>query len=157
MFGDDSNLAGGEAPKFFASCIGFFRRVGSLKENGIRIANKVEVEWKKNQIAPPFRKGIFYIRFPPHGAGFDNERAVIDVAESMGIVTKKGSSISYGGKRLGQGYEQARKRLLLKPEITEAIMGDIREADKKPETEPEPEDETPTPDEDDEDELGVDE
>jgi recombination protein RecA len=121
----------------------------------VRIANKCEVEWKKNQIAPPFRKAQFYIRFPPNGAGFDNERAVIDVAEDLGVVTKKGSSISYDGKRLGQGYEQARKRLLARPELVARIMADIAEAEGKHITVEGSE--VPTPDDDDEVDVDGDE
>lgn len=128
-FGDDQNLAGGEAPKFYASCIGFFRRVGKIKDGDVK-ANRVEVEWKKNQIAPPFRKAHFLIRFPPAGAGFDNERSLIEVAESLEIVTKKGNALKFDGKSLGIGYEAARQKLIRRPELTAKILEKIAEFDK---------------------------
>lgn len=128
MFGDDAVLAGGEAPKFYASCIGMFRRVGKVKnDKGATVANKVEVEWKKNQIAPPFRKHIFYVRFPPSGAGFDVERSLLDVAESLGVVRKKGAALVFGDVALGIGYDAARTRLAKKPELAEKIQSKIDE------------------------------
>lgn len=160
MFGDDAMIAGGEAPKFFASCIGFFKRIGSVKKDGVRSANQVEVEWKKNQIAPPFRKSKFYILFPPYGAGFDFERSVIDAAEELHLIKKKGRMLKYRGKALGEGYDEARETLLADPALTETIASHVRAVDQaKRDGKELVEDkaEKPEPTEDDEAELDGDE
>jgi recombination protein RecA len=102
MWGDEDEVAGGNAPKFYASLILHVKSVGSNKEGEEKISNKTQVYVKKNQIAPPFKKGEFNIVY---GHGIDKESAIIGHAENLGIVTKSGAWYNFGEVRLGQGLK----------------------------------------------------
>jgi recombination protein RecA len=100
MFGDADQIAGGNAPRFHASLIMKVVRVGTEKENNERVANKIEVECKKNQIAPPFKKGIFNLVY---GKGADFERSLVVQLEKMGVLKRNGPWYTYDGEKLGNG------------------------------------------------------
>lgn len=123
MFGNDEDLAGGQAPRFYASLIMYVRRVGKLKVDDKNVGNKVEVECRKNQIAPPFRKGLFSVRF---GRGADFETALLSAALEAGVVEQSGAFYVHAGQRLGNGIEAAAKALRRNVEMREKITGEWR-------------------------------
>lgn len=126
MFGDDNAIAGGEAPKFHASLILFVTRIGSKKigEKKVKVANQIQVECKKNQIAPPFRKAMFHINY---GTGIDFADALLAQAEEEGVITKKGMHYMYDGGSIGKSREAAVKYLAGDEEDREAINALLRE------------------------------
>lgn len=109
MFGDDAETAGGNAPKFYASLLLDVRRVASDKDkDGARVANKLVVECKKNQIAPPFRKADVVIDY---GHGINGEIALLTQGVADGIVEKSGHFYIFGKYNLGNGLANAAKKL----------------------------------------------
>lgn len=126
MFGDDEDTAGGNAPKFYASLILHVKRLASDREGEVKVGNKVRVEAKKNQIAPPFRRGDAHIRF---GKGFDRERALITRGEVLGLVKKSGNTYTYTGAKLGVGIANAVKRLRKDTTVRDTLAAAIRDAE----------------------------
>ena len=87
MFGNDEEMAGGFAPRFFASLIVYIARIGSEKDSeGNKVGNKLQAECRKNQISQPFQKGVFSIFW---NKGIDYELSLVYQLEDMGLVKKK--------------------------------------------------------------------
>jgi recombination protein RecA len=126
-FGDDEELAGGNAPKFYASLIIHVkRRASERSEAGEKIANLVQFECKKNQIAPPFRKALLKVRY---GYGFDRVLSVLNRAIAVGLVDKSGTWFSYGSDKLGQGEEKAVATLKSNKELYQKLEAALRKAE----------------------------
>lgn len=53
---------------------------------------------------------------------------VVELAERLGVVDKSGSWLSYAGEQLGQGRDQAEKRLRADPALHETLANAVREA-----------------------------
>jgi recombination protein RecA len=140
MFGDDNGIAGGNAPPFYASLIMFVRNMGSEREGAGRdkVANKISVECKKNQIAPPFKKGRFTLRY---GKGVDYEDALLMACEECKVVRRKGGSYRFGKELIGKSREKAVKYM----RTSEGLVPDMEKAFRKQweETESEVESEQP--------------
>lgn len=101
QYGDDSEVAGGNSAKFYASLIMDVKRIGYAKEGEERVGNRTKFYMKKNQIARPFKEAEIEIT---NGNGFNKERSLIDLAEDMGLITKSGSWLVYDEEKIGQGY-----------------------------------------------------
>lgn len=67
----------------------------------------------KNKCAPPYKIAEFDIMF---GSGISSLGCMLDAAESVDVVQRKGSWYSFGDQRLGQGREK-----------TMAILADNKE------------------------------
>lgn len=127
MFGDDNEIAGGNAPKFYASLIMDVGRRASNVKDGQKIGNKIEVYCKKNQIAPPFRKAQCEIIY---GKGIDKEAALIEQATADGIVTRSGSWYAWGDDRLGQGLASAADNLRSNEALAQKLLKEVEQANK---------------------------
>lgn len=123
-FGDPNDVCGGNSPKFYASMILHITNFGSEKEDGEKVANKLWVEPKKNQIAPPFKKAEVQVVY---GKGLDKEKSLIWIAEKLGVVKKKGSYYNHNGERLGQGLKAAAQTLRVDEEWYEKILKEAKE------------------------------
>ena len=123
-FGNPDDVCGGNGPKFYASMIIHVTNFGSEKEDGERVANKLWVEPKKNQVAPPFKKAEVRVVY---GEGFDKEKSLLWVAEKLGVVKKKGAFYKHDGKTLGQGLNAASETLAVDEEWFERILEEARE------------------------------
>lgn len=121
-FGDPNQIAGGKAPKFYASLVMNVVRKTTINENGEKTGNQIVVECKKNQIAPPFRKGEAEIIY---GVGFNKKGALIQQAVNDGIIVKGGSWYNYGEQSLGQGVKAVSES------ITDALYSEIMETIEK--------------------------
>lgn len=126
MFGDAEEIAGGNAPKFYASLVIHVKRIGAEREGEVKIGNKVQVECKKNQIAPPFRRVHALIRF---GKGFDRESAMVTRGVELKVVAKDGNNYNYGEQRLGVGLAASAKALRKNPEWRDQLAREIRKAE----------------------------
>jgi len=123
MFGSPETTPGGRALKFYSAVRLDIRRIGALKDStGSVMGNRTRVKVVKNKTFPPFREGEFDILY---SQGISWEGSVLDAAIERGIVTKRGSWLSYEGEQLGQGHEAARGLLEKEPEITEKLIAAV--------------------------------
>ena len=70
------------------------------------VGNRTRVKVVKNKVAPPFRQAEFDIIY---NEGISREGDLLDLGVDDGLVEKSGSWYSYGGERIGQGRENARR------------------------------------------------
>jgi recombination protein RecA len=124
MFGNPETTTGGNALKFYSSMRLDIRRIDTIKENQQMIGSRVRVKMVKNKMAPPFRQAEFDIYF---NEGISRVGEVVDLGVAYNVVEKSGAWYSYGGKRIGQGRENAKKYLMENPEVGQEIEGKIRE------------------------------
>lgn len=115
MFGNDEEMAGGNAPRFYASLIVYVSRIGTEKDGGeTKVASKIECECKKNQIGAPFKKARFAIYW---NGGVDYEESLLMQLEELGVVKKQKGQVRIGKRVVGTSYRDAAKRLRSKPEL----------------------------------------
>jgi recombination protein RecA len=125
MFGNPETTSGGRALKFYASVRLDIRRIGSIKEGGEATGSRTRVKVVKNKVAPPFRSAEFDIIY---GEGISREGCLLDAGIEHQIVEKSGTWFSYGGERLGQGFEHARVFLKGNADIAAKIEEEVRQA-----------------------------
>ena len=124
MFGSPETTTGGNALKFYASQRLDIRRIAAIKDGEQVIGNRTRVKVVKNKIAPPFKEAEFDIIF---GTGISKEGDILDLAVSSGLVEKSGAWYSYGGERLGQGRENAKKLLAENTDVRDKIAVAVKE------------------------------
>jgi recombination protein RecA len=123
MFGNPETTTGGNALKFYSSVRVDIRKIATIKDNQDVIGSRTRVRVVKNKVAPPFREAEFDIIY---GKGISRSGELIDMASNYNIVEKSGSWFSYGGDRLGQGRESAKKFLEDHPEISAEVMAKVK-------------------------------
>jgi recombination protein RecA len=121
IFGNPEITSGGNALKFYSSVRMDIRRRETLRdskntEKGIRVRVKVT----KNKVAPPYKLAEFDIMFE---GGINREASLLDVAEQLEVVEKKGSWYSLDDSNIGQGRERTVQFLL----ENEGVYKDIEE------------------------------
>ena len=117
MFGNPETTTGGRALKFFASVRVEIRRIDTIKEDDIEMANKTKIKVVKNKVAPPFRTAEYEIRFD---TGIDSVKDILECAVLDKVIEKSGSWYEYNGVR-NQGGIKMREYLLENPEVLEEI------------------------------------
>jgi recombination protein RecA len=125
MFGNPETTTGGNALKFYASVRMDIRRIGQIKQADAVIGNRTRVKVVKNKIAPPFREAEFDIMY---NEGISRSGDIIDLATARDIVEKSGAWFAYGGQKIGQGREAAKKYLNENPKVMEEVAKKVREA-----------------------------
>ncbi len=125
MFGNPETTPGGLALKFYSSVRIDVRRIEILKDGDRAIGSRVRARIVKNKVAPPLRIAEFDIM---NDVGISKEGGLLDVAVELGILEKKGSFFSYGGKVIAQGREGAKTYLKDNPEVAGEIEKKIRAA-----------------------------
>lgn len=123
MFGNPETTSGGRALKFFASVRLDIRKIGPIKDGDRIIGAHTRAKVVKNKCAPPFREAEFDIIY---GEGISRQTDLLKVGEVHGLVERSGTWLSYGGERLGQGAENARKFLVEHPEISAGLEVKLR-------------------------------
>ncbi|NLG34392.1 MAG: recombinase RecA [Lentisphaerae bacterium] len=109
MFGNPETTPGGRALKFYSSVRLDIRRIAAIKSgDGKVVGNRTRVKVVKNKVAPPFTEAEFDILY---AEGISREGAVIDAANDLGLLDKRGTWLSYEGQQLGQGRDAARENL----------------------------------------------
>lgn len=122
IYGSPEVTSGGNALKFYSSVRLDTRRKEVLTDNaGINVKVKVV----KNKVAAPFKVVFFDILF---GSGIDSLGCMLDAANELGIVVRKGSWYSYKDSNFAQGKARACQALEDNPEMAEEIEGKVRDA-----------------------------
>ena len=124
MYGNPETTTGGRALKFYASVRIDVRKTEQLKNGNDIYGNHVKCKIVKNKVAPPFRVAEFDILY---GKGISHASEVLDFGVNLEIIQKSGAWFSYGGERIGQGKDNARKTLEDNPEMMNEIEEKIRE------------------------------
>jgi recombination protein RecA len=123
MFGNPETTPGGKALKFYTSVRLDIRRIAQIKKGEEVMGGRVRVKVVKNKVAAPFRQTEFDLMY---NEGISQEGEIIALGENMGIVTKSGTSYSYGETKLGRGYDATRQFLKENQPIRAEILAKIR-------------------------------
>jgi recombination protein RecA len=118
MFGNPETTSGGNALKFYSSVRLDVRRIAAIKDGDEVVGNRTRVKVVKNKVAPPFRQAEFDILY---NEGVSTEGDLLDLGVDAGIVEKSGAWYSYGGDRIGQGRENARRFLKENADVCERL------------------------------------
>lgn len=124
MFGSPETTTGGRALKFYASVRMDVRKIETLKQGNDVVGTRVRVKVVKNKIAPPFKEAEFDIMF---GKGISKEGDILDLAVKENIIEKSGAWFAYGGGKIGQGRENAKKYLAEHEDICREVEVKVRE------------------------------
>ena len=73
----------------------------------------------KNKVAPPYKIAEFDIMF---GSGISGLGCLLDAAEAVGIVAKRGSWYYYGEDKLAQGRDKTLAELEERPEVAKCAF-----------------------------------
>ncbi len=128
MFGNPETTPGGKALKFYTSVRLDIRRIAQIKKGDEVVGSRTRVKVVKNKVASPFKQTEFDIIY---GEGISLEGELLALGESLGVVTKSGTSYSYTpeGKeevKLGRGYDASRVFMRENPKVRDAITKDVR-------------------------------
>jgi recombination protein RecA len=123
MFGNPETTPGGKALKFYTSIRIDIRRIAQIKKGTEVVGGRHRVKIVKNKVAPPFRVTEFDLMY---NEGVSNEGELLALGEKYGLITKSGTSYSYGEEKLGRGYEASRNYLIENKTIAKALLKDIR-------------------------------
>src|SRR5690606_16121151 len=99
------------------------RRISTVREGELAVANRTRVKVVKNKCSPPFKQAEFDISF---GRGIDSEAEILDGALALGRMVKAGSWFSFGDVRVGQGRAPAIAWLREHPAEREALVQELR-------------------------------
>lgn len=126
MFGNPETTPGGKALKFYTSVRLDIRRIAQIKKGEDIMGGRVRVKVVKNKVAAPFKQTEFDLMY---NEGISLEGEMIALGEKMKLITKSGSSYSYGDIKLGRGYDATRQFLKEKEnkEIKTKILKEIRD------------------------------
>jgi recombination protein RecA len=123
MYGNPETTTGGNALKFYASVRLDIRRIGQIKERDEVVGSETRVKVVKNKVAPPFKQVQFDIIY---GEGISKTGELIELGVKGGVIDKSGAWYAYGGQKIGQGKEAARRFLKEHPETANAIEDALR-------------------------------
>lgn len=134
MYGSPETTPGGRALKFYATIRMDVRKGETIKDGTVPIGTRMKVKVVKNKVAPPFRECEFDNIY---GEGISRMGEIMDLSVELEIVKKSGSWFSYEGQKLGQGRDNAKKKLMeneeLRKEIEAKIMERVKDIDLSPE------------------------
>lgn len=122
MFGSPETTTGGNALKFYSSIRIDVRRIAAIKDGDNVVGNRTRVKVVKNKVAPPFRQAEFDIIY---NEGISREGDLLDLGVEGGFVEKSGSWYSYGGERIGQGRENARRFMKENPDACARLTEEV--------------------------------
>jgi recombination protein RecA len=123
MFGNPETTPGGKALKFYTSVRLDIRRIAQIKKADEVMGGRVRVKVVKNKVAAPFRQTEFDLMY---NEGISLEGELLALGEKYDIVSKSGSSYSYGDIKLGRGYDAARRKLKEEKKVANEILKKIR-------------------------------
>eukprot|EP00981_Chlorochromonas_danica_P005972 scaffold1244_cov162-Ochromonas_danica.AAC.8 len=122
LFGSPEVTSGGNALKFYSSVRLDIRRKEVIKDTTVK-GMVVRVKVVKNKIAPPFRSVDLELSL---GRGIDQHVCLLDAAEQVGAVERKGAWYSKGELRLGQGKRAAADYLRDNTDFAASLEEEVR-------------------------------
>lgn len=103
IYGSPEVTAGGQALKYYSSVrldVRIKEKIaGADGQVGIRVKSKCV----KNKVAPPYKLAEFDILF---GSGISSTGCLLDAAEAVAVVARRGSWYYFGEQRLAQGRDK---------------------------------------------------
>ena len=123
MFGNPETTPGGKALKFYTSIRIDIRRNAQIKKGEEVMGGRHRVKIVKNKVAAPFKTTEFDLMY---NEGISKEGEVLALGERFGLITKSGSSYSYGEEKLGRGYDAARQYLQENKKVTNEIIKEVK-------------------------------
>ena len=138
MFGNPETTPGGLALKFYSSVRIDLRRIEVLKDGDNVIGSRHRARIVKNIVAPPLKVAEFDIMADE---GISKSGGLLDVAVTLGLITRSGSFFNYNGKVLAQGREGTKLAIAENKKFAEELEKKIRAtiaSGKKPSKKPEP-------------------
>jgi recombination protein RecA len=123
MFGNPETTPGGKALKFYSSVRIDIRKIAQIKKGDDVVGARTKVKIVKNKVAAPFKTTEFDIMY---NEGISREGELLALGEKFKLVTKSGSSYSYGEEKLGRGYDAARTYLRENVKVGNALEKAIR-------------------------------
>lgn len=123
MFGNPETTPGGKALKFYCSVRIDIRKTAQIKKGEDVVGSRTKVKVVKNKVAAPFKTTEFDIMY---NEGISKEGELLALGEKFKIITKSGSSYSYGDEKIGRGYDAARTFLRENKKAADALEKDIR-------------------------------
>ncbi len=125
MFGNPETTPGGKALKFYSSVRIDIRKIAQIKKGDDVVGARTKVKIVKNKVAAPFKTTEFDIIY---NEGISKEGELLALGEKFKLISKSGSSYSYGEVKLGRGYDASRTYLRENKEVANEIEAKIREA-----------------------------
>jgi recombination protein RecA len=122
-YGSPETTTGGTALKFYSSVRLDIRRIQTLKKGTEEYGIRAKVKVAKNKVAPPFRIAEFDIIF---GKGISMLGCLLDLAEEMNILVRKGAWYSFNGENIGQGRDNTMKYMEERPEFAAMVESLVR-------------------------------
>ena len=123
MFGNPETTPGGKALKFYSSVRIDIRKTAQIKKGEEVVGSRTKVKVVKNKVAAPFKTTEFDIMY---NEGISKEGELLALGEKFKIITKSGTSYSYGDEKLGRGYDASRTFLRENKKTADALEKDIR-------------------------------
>jgi recombination protein RecA len=125
IYGNPEVTSGGQALKYYSSVrmeVRIKERIsaGADGQIGIRVKSKIT----KNKVAPPYKLAEFDILF---GSGISANGCLLDAAEAVGVVQRRGSYYFFGDERLGQGREKTLETIKGNDDIRQTIDAKTRQ------------------------------
>ncbi|AXE60886.1 recombinase RecA [[Mycoplasma] phocae] len=128
IFGNPETTSGGKALKFYSSIRLEARKVQNVTNNGNIYGNQVKCKVVKNKLSAPYKIAQIEIVF---SKGISKIAEVINFAEQLEIISKKGSWYSYEGENIAQGINNLEIFLENNKEIYEKIYNQILEKNRQ--------------------------
>jgi recombination protein RecA len=124
MFGNPETTPGGRALKFYASVRLEIRKASNIKDpTGRSTGARAKVKVVKNKVAPPFTEAEFDINF---NEGISWAGSIVDCAQDLGLLEKRGSWISFEGTQVGQGRDGAIENLKADPALAQRLVDAVK-------------------------------
>ena len=123
MFGNPETTPGGKALKFYASVRLDIRKIAQIKKGEEVLGARTRVKVVKNKVAAPFKSTEFDIMY---NEGISKEGELLALGEKFKLVTKSGTSYSFGEIKLGRGYDASRTFLKENKSIASKLEKEIR-------------------------------
>jgi recombination protein RecA len=123
MFGNPETTPGGKALKFYASVRLDIRRIAQIKKGEEIMGGRCRVKVVKNKVAAPFKQTEFDLMY---NEGISQEGEIIALGEKYEILSKSGSSYSFGEVKFGRGYDATRQFLKENVKVKNDVLKEIR-------------------------------
>lgn len=124
VYGNPETTSGGVALKFHASVRCEMKVVERKRVGGEDLGFRVRVRVVKSKVSVPYKEAEFEML---HGHGVQHEGAVLDAAEKLSIISRRGAYYYYNGEVV-QGREKMSAYLRENPEVLAGLEAAVREA-----------------------------